>query len=97
MGDMLTQEEINALLSGGMDSDAADSADSEPAVTSDANGYVPPSKEELDNALDSDQKDALGEIGNISMGTAATTLYSLLTHKVLITTPNDMVGVVFKL
>ncbi len=31
--------------------------------------------------------DALGEIGNISMGTSATTLFTLLGHKVLITTP----------
>lgn len=31
--------------------------------------------------------DALGEIGNISMGTSATTLFTLLGHKVTITTP----------
>jgi flagellar motor switch protein FliN/FliY len=33
------------------------------------------------------QKDLLGEVGNITMGTAATTLFALLNHKVLITTP----------
>lgn len=33
------------------------------------------------------EKDALGEIGNISMGTAATTLFTLLGQKVVITTP----------
>lgn len=33
------------------------------------------------------EKDALGEIGNISMGTAATTLFTLLGQKVIITTP----------
>ena len=33
------------------------------------------------------EKDALGEIGNISMGSAATTLSVLLGHKVNITTP----------
>jgi len=32
--------------------------------------------------------DAIGEIGNISMGTASTTLFTLLSQKVLITTPN---------
>lgn len=37
--------------------------------------------------LTSQEIDALGEIGNISMGTAATTLFTLLGHKVLITTP----------
>lgn len=43
-----------------------------------------------DNAeafLDENERDALGEIGNISMGTAATTLFTLLGQKVTITTP----------
>ncbi len=34
------------------------------------------------------EKDTIGEIGNISMGTAATTLSTLLRKKVAITTPN---------
>lgn len=67
-GEMLSQEEINALL-GGLDID---------------NG--PPSHSEGEY-LNEEQIDALGEIGNISMGTAATTLFALLNHKVLITTP----------
>ena len=33
------------------------------------------------------EKDAIGEIANISMGTAATTLFSLVNHKVEISTP----------
>ena len=33
------------------------------------------------------EADAIGEIGNISMGTAATTLFTLLGQKVMITTP----------
>lgn len=37
--------------------------------------------------LTSQEIDALGEVGNISMGTSATTLFTLLGHKVLITTP----------
>jgi len=37
--------------------------------------------------LDSQEIDALGEIGNISMGTSATTLFTLLGQKVTITTP----------
>ncbi len=41
----------------------------------------------VDDPLDDMQKDALGEIGNISMGSAATTLSVLLGHKVSITTP----------
>lgn len=37
--------------------------------------------------LEDEEKDAIGEISNICMGTAATTLYSLVNQKVLITTP----------
>ena len=37
--------------------------------------------------LTPEEKDAIGEISNICMGTAATTLYSLVNQKVLITTP----------
>ena len=68
MDGMLSQEEINALLSG-MDTTAAESA------------Y------EAD-ALSDMEKDIMGEIANISMGTAATTLSSLVNQKVDITTPS---------
>lgn len=37
--------------------------------------------------LTPEEKDAIGEISNIRMGTAATTLYSLVNQKVVITTP----------
>lgn len=37
--------------------------------------------------LSDEEKDAIGEISNICMGTAATTLYSLVNQKVVITTP----------
>ena len=40
-----------------------------------------------ENELTADEKDAIGEIGNISMGTAATTLSSLVNNKVDISTP----------
>ncbi len=40
-----------------------------------------------DDIINETEKDALGEIGNISMGTAATTLFTLLGQKVIITTP----------
>lgn len=68
MGDMLSQEEIDALLKG--TSTVADVAENKP-----------------DETLDENEKDALGEIGNISMGTSATTLFTLLGQKVTITTP----------
>ena len=58
MSDMLSQEEINALL--------GDSAN---------------------EILTDENRDILGEVGNISMGTAATTLSALLNHKVEISTP----------
>ncbi|WP_252313468.1 flagellar motor switch phosphatase FliY [Sinobaca sp. H24] len=45
-----------------------------------------PAEEDLP-ALDSIEKDALGEIGNISFGSAATALSTLLNQKVEITTP----------
>lgn len=73
----LTQEEIDALLNGAASGPAAsDSASNEEA-----------SSVLSDDLLSSMEKDALGEIGNISMGSAATTLSVLLGHKVNITTP----------
>lgn len=41
----------------------------------------------VDNSLSPAEIDAIGEISNICMGTAATTLYSLVNQKVVITTP----------
>lgn len=41
----------------------------------------------LQEDLSHEEVDALGEIGNISMGTSATTLFTLLGQKVIITTP----------
>ena len=73
MDGMLSQDEINALLSGmdiGGDSPA-------PADEPKAGGAE----------LSDIEKDAIGEIANISMGTSATTLFSLVNRKVNITTP----------
>ena len=79
--DLISQEEIDALLNGGMASaDTAADGDSAPS----------PVMEELTDI----QKDALGEIGNISMGSAATTLSVLLGHKVSITTPTVSIDTV---
>ena len=72
MEGMLSQDEINALLNGvSASDDQSDSAD-EYAVS---------------DILTDDEKDAIGEIANISMGTSATTLFSLVNRKVNITTP----------
>lgn len=42
----------------------------------------------VDDFLSRDEQDVLGEIGNICMGTAATTMFTLLGRKVTITTPS---------
>ncbi|SHG57970.1 CheC, inhibitor of MCP methylation [Thermosyntropha lipolytica DSM 11003] len=66
---VLSQEEIDALLSGNLMQNNA----------------------QEDVKLSNFEKDALGEIGNITMGTAATTLSTLLRKRVSITTPHVMV------
>ena len=84
MDGMLTQDEINALLNG-MNLDApADEA--QPAADASGEAHAAPNNEENVSLTDI-EKDAIGEIANISMGTSATTLYSLVNHKVDITTP----------
>ncbi|CAM3377236.1 flagellar motor switch phosphatase FliY [Hydrogenibacillus schlegelii] len=75
--DLLSQEEIDALLR---------------AVQDDAGTDVPPSAPEVAAELDGLEADVLGEIGNISFGSASTALSQILNQKVEITTP--MVSVV---
>lgn len=48
--------------------------------------------DETGGELSPQEIDALGEIGNISMGTSATTLFTLLGQKVVITTPRVIVS-----
>ncbi|MDE7204885.1 MAG: flagellar motor switch phosphatase FliY [Lachnospiraceae bacterium] len=77
MDGMLSQDEINALLNGvdlSADSGAADTAT---ATVGNSDG----------DDLTDIEKDAIGEVANISMGTSATTLFSLVNKKVNITTP----------
>lgn len=69
--DMLSQEEIDALLKGESSNEIK----------------MEFQDEESEEILSEIEIDALGEIGNISMGTAATTLSTLLNRKVNITTP----------
>ena len=47
----------------------------------------PGSSIDAKDRLTDSEKDAIGEISNISMGTAATTLFSLVNRKVEISTP----------
>ncbi len=67
--DMLSQDEIDALLRGSDD------------ITGD------PAPLNIEDHLSEMEKDALGEIGNISFGSSATALSMLLNQKVEITTP----------
>ena len=80
MDGMLSQDEINALLSGMDPGDMAGAAT--PDIGAPADAGVSP-----DDTLSDVEKDAVGEVANISMGSSATTLYSLVNRKVNITTP----------
>lgn len=84
MDGMLSQDEINALLSGMASGDT-----SAETVSGDASQAGPVSEPAAVASADLTEieKDAIGEIANISMGTSATTLYSLVNRKVNITTP----------
>ncbi len=78
MDGMLSQDEINALLNGvDLSADSGSDAGADNA-TATMTGEDP---------LSDVEKDAIGEVANISMGTSATTLYSLVNKKVNITTP----------
>ncbi len=72
---MLSQEEIEALLRGETLDDRLNETSSEPE---DFN---------VEDYLSAMEQDALGEIGNISFGSSATALSTLLGQKVDITTP----------
>lgn len=69
MSDMLSQDEIDALLRGTPSTDE-------------------PQEIDVKEMLDDMEIDALGEVGNISLGNSATALSALLNQKVEITTPH---------
>ncbi len=79
MDGQLSQDEISALLAGM----ATDDSNGNAEKSVDPSDY-PPIDETL---LNETERDAVGEIANISMGTSATTLSSLVNQKVDITTP----------
>ena len=84
---MVSQEEIDALLKDGGAASPAEAGTGEAEASASAE-VAAPAAPTAENPLSDMQKDALGEIGNISMGSAATTLSVLLGHKVSITTPS---------
>jgi flagellar motor switch protein FliN/FliY len=100
---LLKQEEIDALLNAKTDGTetgqtpqneaaAAQEPDASKGAAGESAGLI-----EIDVELSGEQKDALGEIGNISMGAAATTLSLLLNQKVSITSPRVTVTTLEKL
>ncbi|MCR4744369.1 MAG: flagellar motor switch phosphatase FliY [Lachnospiraceae bacterium] len=86
MDGMLSQDEINSLLNGmgtdggGADADAGSAEGGAAEDAASSNGVD-------ESLLTEEEKDALGEVANISMGSSATTLFSLVNQKVNITTP----------
>ncbi|MEG0259007.1 MAG: flagellar motor switch phosphatase FliY [Lysinibacillus sp.] len=78
--EMLSQEEIEALLRGEtLEDNNNDNGDSSTSNDDELN---------VEDYLDSFAQDALGEVGNISFGSSATALSALLGQKVDITTPS---------
>ena len=75
--EMLSQEEIEALLRGETLEEKNSNATSEDNETINTEDYLTPL-----------EQDALGEVGNISFGSSATALSALLGQKVEITTPS---------
>lgn len=78
--EMISQEEIDALLRG---ESLADPVAEESEATTEVDDEV-----RVEDYLNEIEQDALGEIGNISFGSSATALSSLLGQKVDITTPS---------
>ncbi|MCI1633835.1 MAG: flagellar motor switch phosphatase FliY [Liquorilactobacillus nagelii] len=90
MSDSLSQEEIDKLMKGNNESAASDkpaeekSAEEKKTATSEKKAPTA----EIESKYDEQTKqDIIGEVGNISMSQAATTLSSILNHRVTITTP----------
>lgn len=73
--DFLSQDEIDALIND-EDDDSSDADNESSAMTN----------VDSDNLTDQ-EKDVMGEVGNIAMGSAATALYTLMDKKVEITSP----------
>jgi len=73
----LSQEEINALLAG----------EDTPSSESESENILSDENKSEEHGITEIDKDLLGEIGNISMGSASTALYQLINQQVNITTP----------
>lgn len=89
MSDTLSQAEIDALMNGGATAEPEKPAETkEEPVSSEASQVQASEVSTEASGLDEQAKsDLIGEVGNISMSQAATTLSSILNHRVSITTP----------
>ncbi len=101
MDGLLSQDEINALLSGmdigesgglegTLDSELQQAVDAHNEMVAEAKANpqeLADAKSAEEATLSDIERDAIGEVANISMGSSATTLYSLVNRKVNITTP----------
>ncbi len=88
--DLLSQSEIDALM--GKSIEDSEEPEKENELGAETKDNDNPSQENDNGGIESGQvddttKDIIGEVGNISMSTAATALSTLLNHKVTITTP----------
>lgn len=92
MSDSLSQEEIDKLMHGnGNDQttsskEEAATAAQKPEATGKENAQSATAQSNLKD--EKTKQDIIGEVGNISMSQAATTLSSILNHRVTITTPH---------
>lgn len=85
---LLMQEEIDALLSMNQQQEADTAAQETDSPEQEAPAEASGAGESAGgDGLSDAEKDALGEIGNISMGSAATSLSEILNQKVTITSP----------
>ena len=87
MSEMLSQEEINSLLSNTGTGNDADTQATASETTAEDTTAAENEKLDIKDVLTEVEIDALGEIGNISMGSAATALSNLLSRRVDTTTP----------
>lgn len=93
MSDFLSQEEIDALLRGAAGGESHNGNDEETAQEHLGSQGAPGEdadiqSHKLDELLDELERDTLAEVGNISMGAAATALSAILDRKVRITVPS---------
>lgn len=80
----LSQEEIDALLNGGSNSVVDEEPSGSPSIK---NNTITNISNSTNDMISDIEVDLLGEIGNISMGSASTALSTIIGHQVNITTP----------